>query len=604
MKKRTAVFLAAIIILAAALAGIYRVPEGEGRILRPAWGGAPFASVGAGLHWAPPLLVVKETVPVFSRKISFSLASRGFPAAFKLSWSPESGRLHRVEPSYLERIVTPEELDWMADAVVSELPGEDLLALAGDPAWTEVAASVEKALDEALGEASLAAEDFELFLEPDSSGLREFARRCIRDSGAPPIFLIGIDALTWRVLDPMIERGEVPNLASLVREGVRAALKSYEPMFSPMVWASISTGKRAADHGISGFTVKKENGARVPITSNFRKARTVWDILGDGGLQVGVLGWWTSWPAEKVNGFLCSEFTWPLKKNPQGFPLQSDAELEMAARTWPPHLFNDVRDLLVFKDDLPEKLLRELRLPLMRDSDKSFSPADAAAKDLTYHNIAKRLLPRCAPGFFSIYYESIDVVCHEHWSKYEFLESRRRGEDPAFPRAEPEDYPVVDELGRSIEGFYTFVDSLLGDLLTFVPEEAAVIVVSDHGFASRDPSKPTRIGDEIYAAVPHFHALDGVLIARGPMFRRGVTVGDASVLDVMPTVLAVAGLPAAADLAGEARLDLFVKDFHPSANYPRVLSYEYPGRTRSARPIDPSITAQGLEMLQSLGYID
>lgn len=601
--KKIVISAAAGVMIILALAGFYRVPEGEGRLLRPFRGGEPVASAGTGLRWAPPFLFTKETVPVFSRQNTFSLASRGHSAAIKVTWSPDPGRLHKVEPSYLERIITLEELDWMADAAAAGLPGEDVLALAGDPGWNDAANSAREAFESALRDASLEAEDFELFLDPDSSALRELTRGCIRDSDAPPVFLIGIDALTWRVLDPMIERGEAPNLASLVREGARADLKSYEPMFSPMLWASISTGKRAADHGVSGFTVKKANGERVPITSNFRRVRTIWDILGDAGMPVGVLGWWTTWPAEKVNGFLCSEFTWPLKKNALGFPLQSDAELEMAARTWPPRLFNDVRDLLVFSEDLPGQLREMLRIPIMLETGKSFSPADAAAKDLTYHNMAKRLLPRFAPGFFTIYYESIDVVCHEHWTKYEFLESKRRGEDPEYPRAKPEYYPVVEELGRSIEGFYSFVDSLLGDLLTIFPEDAAVIVVSDHGFAPRDPSKPTRIGDEIYSAVPHFHALDGVLIASGPMFRSGVVVDDASVLDIMPTVLEAAGLPAAADLAGRARHDLFVKDFRGSADHPRLLSYEYSDRARPSRAVDPSITAQGIEMLRSLGYL-
>jgi hypothetical protein len=328
------------------------------------------------------------------------------------------------------------------------------------------------------------------------------------------------------------------------------------------------------------------------------------DILGDAGIPVGVLGWWSTWPAEKVNGFLCSEYTWPLRKNPNGFPVQSDEQLKMAARTWPPHLMNDLRDLLVFREDIPDGLSKKLKLPLMRISPESFSPADAAAKDMTYNNIAERLLPKVGNGFFTVYFESIDVVCHSHWSKYEFLVKRRNGGHPEFPRAKPEDYPLVAELGESIESFYCFVDSLVGELLAVAPDNASIIVVSDHGFADRDPSVPTRIGDDVYASVPHFHALDGVLIAKGPMFKKGYDLESASVLDVTPLILRLEGLPIAEDFTGHLHEDMFTDDFlrsHPPC--PPILTYEYDRKQHRAKAINPEITAQGLEMLKSLGYI-
>ena len=52
----------------------------------------------------------------------------------------------------------------------------------------------------------------------------------------PRVLLIGLDAAEWEVIDPMIAAVRLPNLKSLVENGVRAPLKSNEPTISPAIW--------------------------------------------------------------------------------------------------------------------------------------------------------------------------------------------------------------------------------------------------------------------------------------------------------------------------------------------------------------------------------
>src|SRR5262249_31886262 len=94
-------------------------------------------------------------------------------------------------------------------------------------------------------------------------------------------------------------------------------------------------------------------------------------------------------------------------------------------------------------------------------------------------------------------------------------------------------------------------DRLLGELLEAEGEDAAVIVVSDHGFKS-GPTRPQtdpRIG---VGAAADWHRKFGIFLASGKPFAKGASIRDLSVLDVLPTLLGVLGLPAASDFDGAA----------------------------------------------------
>ena len=68
------------------------------------------------------------------------------------------------------------------------------------------------------------------------------------------LLLVGWDAADWKVIDPLLAKGEMPHLARLLQQGVRGNVATIQPPLSPMVWTSIATGKRPPKHGIFGFT--------------------------------------------------------------------------------------------------------------------------------------------------------------------------------------------------------------------------------------------------------------------------------------------------------------------------------------------------------------
>src|SRR2546428_10985559 len=64
------------------------------------------------------------------------------------------------------------------------------------------------------------------------------------------VMLIGWDGADWRILDPLLEQGALPNLQALISKGARGVLKSTIPTHSWAAWPSFLTGVEPADHGV------------------------------------------------------------------------------------------------------------------------------------------------------------------------------------------------------------------------------------------------------------------------------------------------------------------------------------------------------------------
>ena len=56
------------------------------------------------------------------------------------------------------------------------------------------------------------------------------------------LLILGWDAADWQIIDPMLARGQMPNLAALIAAGTRANLRTMEPKLSPLLWSTIATG--------------------------------------------------------------------------------------------------------------------------------------------------------------------------------------------------------------------------------------------------------------------------------------------------------------------------------------------------------------------------
>ena len=91
------------------------------------------------------------------------------------------------------------------------------------------------------------------------------------------------------------ERGELPNIARLVREGVFAPALPLPSGVTPVNWFSVATGAYPGAHGVSEFCVHEPGTPlterRGAFTSDVCRAEFIWDALARHGLRTATISY-------------------------------------------------------------------------------------------------------------------------------------------------------------------------------------------------------------------------------------------------------------------------------------------------------------------------
>ncbi len=364
-----------------------------------------------------------------------------------------------------------------------------------------------------------------------------------------PILLVGLDGADWQLIDPLIERGRLPRLARLKAASIRGHLRSYEPILSPLLWTTAATGKSPDEHGILDFLVPDAaTGRRVPISSRQRRVKALWNMFSERDLASDVVAWWASWPAEPIRGRVVSDrvayslfhveaaragssLTWPEDLMQElGMPVVPDAAVDYAAIA---------RFLDVSREEFDASRRRATADPQGAYKEPINHLTKILASTRTYHQAALALLGRGQADLTMVYYQGIDEVGHR------FMHF-------AAPKMAMVSEPDFRRYRRAVEEFYVYQDELLGELLDRASPESTVLVMSDHGFQNGS-SRPTDGPADIEGKPGRWHRLYGMILIAGPGIAPG-RLDTATLYDVAPTVLSLAGLPLAADMKGSPLL--------------------------------------------------
>ena len=272
------------------------------------------------------------------------------------------------------------------------------------------------------------------------------------------VLLLGLDGVTYRILDPAFAAGHMPRFKALLDRGVQGNLTSTVPPYTPPGWTSIFTGVNPGKHGIFGFTLGNIQRNEGLVRLDRVQAPAIWNVANAQGKRIGLFNIPMTYPPPPVDGFSVAGMLTPEGggETPEGF-------------THPP--------------ELAEKLAAaaggyEIDIEVDYDQDwKSTAIIERLSRNLAMKKEALRHLLGSQgdiPILFAVL-EAPDRLMHVH---YKYID----------PRCEHWHSDAAAPIRERAWAFFDEMDEVIGDLLSWAGENGFVVTMSDHGFGPKDKS--------------------------------------------------------------------------------------------------------------------
>jgi len=450
----------------------------------------------------------------------------------------------------------------------------------------------------------------------------------------------------------------LPTIASLIKEGVSASLKSLPGYKSPALWSSIATGKIPEKTGILYFSnlfleipklkVKKDLtkkvivdwpyrvgklfskdkkkpsriatfsrkayvysmlkygklfekagiGGNYLVTGAFRTEKTIWEILSEEGLKVNVVGWLTTWPAEKVNGIIVSQKAMEglskIYQNPEKFKSESDnsritypgeiLEQLKAFNKAPPSIGGE--EIQSFFNSLNQAETEQIRSMHFDRKNRFNFFSQLYLSDIFSTKTSIYLRDKYQPDFITVYLPGLDGIQHIFWhyhlpQEFPFLKLDRK---------------EITKFENVIKNYYKFLDQQVAELIKGFD---TVIILSDHGMESI-PEK--HFDHSAIRSGQHEDSPEGILIMKGPQLKKNAKLPEAHIFDIAPTILYLLGKDVDANMDGEVLTEAVTGEF--LKNNP-IQKKDY-GQKKSSNDsfYEQEEQEKVKERLKALGYLD
>ena len=386
---------------------------------------------------------------------------------------------------------------------------------------------------------------------------------------APRVTMILLDGASLDYVLPRVAEGHLPAFARLQEKGAVMDLATVRPTQPDPVWAAVATGMYPSKNGIrsSAFYAARGDDGVIdllpdhcfshalvhlgfirdqPNASMRWRARPLWQIASDAGVRVGIVRWPLTYPVDEVNGFIVSD------RFDQLVGSVSEFDGAAAPRNILPSLDAAFSDAAGGGDAAGEVAA------IIGTPEES-----ALRRDRAYSQAMRGLVASgTPPRLTAVRYAGLDTVGH-YYLRYT---------QPRTFRDLPEE--ERRRFSQAIDRYYSFIDAEIGVALAALGPEDLLVIVSGFGMQPLNPVKQTigrLLGDPDFSGT-HERAPDGFLVAYGAAVEPGRRPRG-SIVDVTPTVLYFLGLPAARDMDGFARADLFTRTF--TADRPIVFIPSY-----------------------------
>ncbi|MFQ5841665.1 MAG: alkaline phosphatase family protein [Thermodesulfobacteriota bacterium] len=239
-------------------------------------------------------------------------------------------------------------------------------------------------------------------------------------------------------------REDLKNLGPLMEEGIYGELESTIPPITVPAWTSMMTGKSPGTLGFYGFRNRAgySYDRMVFANSQYVKEETVWDILSRERKRSIVIGVPQTYPPKPLNGCLITSFLTPDTSCQYTYPPDLRGEVEALVGEY-------LLDVDNFRTEEKDRLLRQI----YEMTERRF-------------RVAKHLMTTQAWAFCIVVEIGLDRMHHGFWKFFD--EGHRK-------------YQPGSKYEGVVKDYYLSLDRQVGEILSLVGRDTAVMVVSDHG---------------------------------------------------------------------------------------------------------------------------
>ncbi len=378
-----------------------------------------------------------------------------------------------------------------------------------------------------------------------------FAQQQTASKPKPRVIVVGVNGMELDIIRPLLLKGQMPNLASVINKGAYGKLRTVSAPNCPRVYTTIFTSTHPEENGVTGFIV-----GGITANTNMLKEEPIWSMLSKSGATVGMANVPATFPVMPVNGYMISGMLTRGKNCEDGVLCAPKLSEVMGGdavypKTMQTELLKNVGDFYIDCERMP------------------------AAVDLKGHEVE----------VISKWLDKVQVIRDQQTKLFDYLLSEHPT-DFTFLGQSCEDraghwlYPITPfnvGYNASINSVrqdafpnqYIAFDKVLGTILKHVDENTYLIVISDHGikplreFEDKDPHAHMDHEKTTPVIAKHDFAdgddVPGSIFVMGPGIKHDFRLMglEASVYDVAPTLLRLYGIEQPKQMRGRVLSEIF-----------------------------------------------
>ena len=367
----------------------------------------------------------------------------------------------------------------------------------------------------------------------------------------PRVIVVGVNGMELDVIRPLLLKGDLPNLAKIIKNGVHGKLRTVDAPNCPRVYSTMFTSTQPAEHGVTGFVV-----GGITANTHMLKQEPFWSMLSKRGVTVGMANVPATFPVLPVDGYMISGMLTRGKNCEDGILCAPKlSEVEGGDAVYPPtmkaELIKNVGDFYIDCERMP------------------------SAADLNGHEIE----------VIDAWLKKVQLIRDQQTQLFDYLLTNHPT-DFTWLVQSCEDrtghwlYPIAPYNvgynpkvnGVRTDAFpnqYIAFDQVLGTILKHADDNTYIFIVSDHGikalreFEETDPHAHMDHEKTTPVIAKHDFAdgddVPGSFFAMGPGIKHGLRLMGfaASVYDIAPTVLYLYGIEQPKQMRGHVMNEIF-----------------------------------------------